>query len=166
MHSAEFWIEKLGLESHPEGGYFKQTYKSAGTFTSSIGPNEGNLKRSFSTGIYFLLSNNNFSAFHRIKSDEMWHFYDGEAIEIFFIDLEGSLNKILLGNNPENGEVFQAIVPANCWFASQMAGTGKYALVGCTVAPGFEFEDFEMAKREELLSLYPLHSHIITRLTH
>ena len=166
MHSEEYWIEKLGLESHPEGGYFKQTYKSAGTFTFSSGSEEGNLIRSFSTGIYFLLSKNNFSAFHRIKSDEMWHFYDGEAIEIFFIDLKGSLNKILLGNNPENGEVFQAIVPANCWFASQMAGTGKYALVGCTVAPGFEFEDFEMAKREELLSLYPQHSNIILQLTH
>jgi uncharacterized protein len=166
MHSAEYWIEKLGLESHPEGGYFKETYKSEGFIEIGEGSPEVIGRRTFSTGIYFLLLKNNFSAFHKIKSDEMWHFYEGHAIEIFYFDLSGILNKILLGNNLDNGEVFQAVVPANCWFGSRMANDGDFALVGCTVAPGFDFEDFEMANREELLSLYPEHRDIIIQLTH
>ena len=166
MHSAEYWIEKLGLETHPEGGYFKETYKSEGFIEIGEGLPKVIGRRTFSTGIYFLLLKNNFSAFHKIKSDEMWHFYEGNAIEIFYFDLNGILNKILLGNNLDNGEVFQEVVPANCWFGSRMANDGDFALVGCTVAPGFDFVDFEMAKQEDLISLYPQHVDIIKQLTH
>ena len=166
MHSAEYWIEKLKLESHPEGGFFRQTYKSAGILAIGKWNPEVDGNRSFSTAIYFLLDKNTFSAFHRIKSDEMWHFYKGKALEVFYIDSDGSLVTIKLGRDFEQGEVFQASVPANCWFGSKVCVGAEYALVGCTVAPGFEFEDFEMADRNSLLTLYPQHRDIILQLTH
>lgn len=159
--SADYWIDHLGLEPHPEGGHFKETYRSH-TQTSFPGFSE---KRHVSTGIYFLLTQGNFSAFHRIKSDEMWHFYAGDSINIFVIEPNGELRKISLGLDLENGEVPQAVVPANAWFASEVTGTGEYGLVGCTVAPGFDFEDFEMAKRSDLISEFPSHSKLIRSLT-
>lgn len=162
---AAYWIEKLGLERHPEGGYFRQTYKAelmlarerlAPGFT---GP------RAASTGIYFLLEGENFSAFHRLRSDEMWHFYAGEPVVVHVINPDGEYSQILLGNDPEAGETLQAVVKAGCWFASHVADWKSFALVGCTVAPGFEFEDFEMAKAEELIRTYPQHRTIIRTLT-
>jgi predicted cupin superfamily sugar epimerase len=122
--------------------------------------------RCFSTGIYFLLEAHHFSAFHRIESDEMWHFYAGEALEIFVIDpASGNLNTIRLGNDPEKGETFQAVVPAGTWFASRPCAGSSYTLTGCTVAPGFDFEDFVMAERAELQALFPQHSALIQELT-
>uniref|UniRef100_UPI003F718BF3 cupin domain-containing protein n=1 Tax=Dyadobacter sp. TaxID=1914288 RepID=UPI003F718BF3 len=122
--------------------------------------------RSVSTGIYFLLDARNFSAFHRIKSDEMWHFYAGDALEIFVIDpTTGKLHIIRLGSDPENGETFQAVVPAGAWFGSRPAAGSSYSLVGCTVAPGFDFHDFEMADRAALQAEYPEFQTLIAELT-
>lgn len=101
-----------------------------------------------STAIYFLLKKGDISAFHKIKSDEIWHFYEGQRLEIYYLDRNGNLETILLGNNPDEGEVFQAVVPADCWFASKVSKCSEFALVGCTVAPGFDFQDFEMADRK------------------
>lgn len=148
-----YWVDKLKMQPHPEGGFYKETYRST---EKIIGvdddfPND----RSFSTGIYFLLHDDNFSAFHRIKSDEMWHFYQGTGLTVYVISKEGKLDKIKLGSNPENDEVFQAVVPADSWFASIAEGENPYALVGCTVSPGFDFRDFEMAEREDLLKEFP-----------
>lgn len=160
MHNKEYWIEKLDLQPHPEGGYFKETYRSE--LMDSF--EEINGIRNVSTGIYFLLTKGNFSAFHRIKSDEMWHFYDGSPVSIHVIEPQGRRYQIKLGLDAENGELPQAVVPAGCWFAS-MVEMGEYSLTGCAVAPGFDFQDFELAQRDELTKLYPQHELIVQELT-
>jgi uncharacterized protein len=161
---AQYWIEKLQLVPHPEGGYFRQMYRS-----DLIIPHESlpgfSGPRAASTAIYFLLEGKNFSAFHRLRSDEVWHFYFGSPILVDVIDSDGRHSKILLGSDPEAGEVFQAVVKAGCWFASHVADWRSFAVVGCTVAPGFDFEDFEMAKRAELTARHPQHCEMIERLT-
>lgn len=166
MQTADYWIEILEMQRHPEGGYFKETYKCVEDIEGNALPDRFEGNRSMSTAIYFLLRKEDFSAFHKIKSDEIWHFYEGQGLEIFYFDLDGELKTILLGRNPEKGEVFQAVVPANCWFGSRVASGSDYALVGCTVAPGFDFQDFEMAERQELIADYPQFGEIISQLTH
>jgi predicted cupin superfamily sugar epimerase len=131
-------VERLGLQEHPEGGFYKETYRSNQTIET-----DKNVYRNISTAIYFLLENENKSLFHRIKSDELWFFHQGEALEIVFIK-EGVLNTIILGNNLENGEVVQATIPANTWFASRVKNLKGYSFVSCAVAPGFDFVDFEL----------------------
>lgn len=204
MKDARYWIEKLSLEPHPEGGYFRQTYKSELRILPEELPNatrngvERNCRqhphsriasgaisesgtegfggtRAASTAICFLLEGENFSAFHRLRSDEMWHFYVGSPVAVHVIDPAGEYSSILLGSDAEAGQVFQAVVRAGCWFGSMIAENSSesrrgarhtsYALVGCTVAPGFEFEDFELARRAELEAKYPEHRGIIRRLT-
>jgi predicted cupin superfamily sugar epimerase len=162
---ARYWIEKLRLEAHPEGGYFRQTYRSEMAIARDALPPGFSGARAASTAIYFLLEGKNFSAFHRLRSDEVWHFYAGSALVVHVIDSSGQYSSILLGSDTETGQVFQAVVPAGCWFASQVEDRRGWALVGCTVAPGFEFEDFEMGKREELTGRYPQHRELIRRLT-
>ncbi|MEQ8688445.1 MAG: cupin domain-containing protein [Imperialibacter sp.] len=157
--NADYYIKQLNLNSHPEGGYFKETYRSVDVTTTKAG------QRSISTAIYFLLEAGNFSAFHRIKSDEAWHFYDGEPLSIYVIHQNGTLEEIKLGLDLSAGQKPQAVVPANCWFASRVTVDGKFSLVGCTVAPGFDFQDFEMADRNTLITEYPQHQSIITSLT-
>jgi predicted cupin superfamily sugar epimerase len=164
MRGAKYWIKKLGLEPHPEGGYFRQTYKA-----NLILPHEA-LRgfagaRAASTAIYFLLEGENFSAFHRLRSDEVWHFYAGASLVVHMIDEGGNRSEILLGSNAEAGEVFQAVVQAGCWFGSRVRDGKSWALVGCTVAPGFDFADFEMGKRKELEREFPQHRELIKRLT-
>jgi hypothetical protein len=160
---ARYWVEKLGLAPHPEGGYFRQTYKSNLTIAGQALPHRAG--RPASTAIYFLLEGENFSAFHRLHSDEMWHFYAGSPLVVHVLSPNRSYTTILLGSDPEARQVFQATVPAGLWFASHVADWKGWALVGCTVAPGFEFEDFEMGKREELVKESPEHANIIQRLT-
>ncbi|CAG5071814.1 hypothetical protein DYBT9623_03798 [Dyadobacter sp. CECT 9623] len=166
MIPATYWIEKYNLLPHPEGGYYAETYRSAEVIAQQALPSRFGGARTFSTGIYFLLESHNFSAFHRIQADEMWHFYAGEALEVFVINTKTrQLEIIRLGNNPENGETFQAVVPAGTWFGSRPAKGSTYALVGCTVAPGFDFQDFEMADREILKAEFPEFSELIGELT-
>ena len=152
-------VQKLGLLEHPEGGFYKETYRS----TCSI-ETDKNTNRNISTAIYFLLENDNISLFHRIQSDELWFFHQGEPLEIVFIK-DGNLNTIILGNSFENGEVPQATIPANTWFASSVMKQKGYSLVSCTVAPGFDFEDFELASRENLLQEFPNLKEIIQKFT-
>ena len=181
---SRYWIEKLRLEPHPEGGYFRQTYRSESIIPREALPGFGGV-RAASTAIYFLLEGQDFSAFHRLRSDEMWHFYAGSPLTVHRIDPAGQYSSILLGDDPEAGQAFQAVVRAGCWFGAEVAqnrhfsqnrgevGHAPYtrvplppwALVGCTVAPGFEFEDFEMARREELIARYPEHVDLIRKLT-
>lgn len=161
---AKYWIEKLRLEPHPEGGYFRQTYKSSLVIEKAALPCFVG-SRAASSAIYFLLERENFSAFHRLRSDEMWHFYAGSPLVVHVINPAGAYSSILLGSDPEAGQSFQAVVPAECWFASHVVDWKSWALVGCTVAPGFEFEDFEMAKREELLREFPHQREMIEKLT-
>jgi len=157
-------IQKYNLEPHPEGGWYKQTYKSNEQIPGNALPERFGANRTFSTAIYFLLEKENFSAFHRIKSDECWHFYAGDPLVIYVIDQNEELKIISLGNDLEKGQAFQYVVPANCWFASRPAPGSEYCFVGCTVAPGFEFEDFELANAAELSVIYPEHKKIIEQL--
>jgi uncharacterized protein len=162
--AAARWIARLELVPHPEGGWYRQTYRSPLLLPSAALPGYGG-NRAAATTIYFLLSGDEFSALHRLRSDEGWHFYAGSPLVVHVIDPEGAYRQILLGSDPDAGQAFQAVVPGGCWFGSSLPHAGTYALVGCTVAPGFEFADFEMANRRELVSLYPGHRDIITRLT-
>jgi predicted cupin superfamily sugar epimerase len=164
MH-AEYWIEKLNLQIHPEGGYFRETYRAEGLIQNASLPASFIGERNYATAIYFLLTSANFSAFHKVASDEMWHFYTGSALEIHWIDTQAELQTIRLGSNFEKGEVFQALVPANAWFCAQVIDNQGYTLVGCTVAPGFNFADFELAKREDLIAQYPHLQDIIVKFT-
>lgn len=164
MRDFSYYVEKLGLQPHPEGGWYKETYRSEGFIPKEALTNfDGD--RSFSTGIYFLLTGENFSAFHRIKSDEMWHFYDGDGLLVHEITTDGTYIKHQLGLNLEKGEQPQLVIAANSWFASEVVDGGSWCLVGCTVSPGFDFDDFEMAQREELVSAHPKYVELIIRLT-
>jgi predicted cupin superfamily sugar epimerase len=165
IRNTRYWIEKLQLDPHPEGGCFRQTYRSEVVIAREALPAGFSSARAVSTAIYFLLEGVNFSAFHRLRSDEVWHFYAGEPLLVHVIDPGGGYFRILLGHEPEAGQVLQAVVRAGCWFASHVADWNSFALVGCTVAPGFDFEDFEMGKREELVVRYPQHWELIERLT-
>lgn len=158
-------IDNLKLTPHPEGGYFKETYRSTGSIPQNALDKEFTGDRSYSTGIYFLLTSDNFSSLHRIKQDEMWHFYDGGPLLVHVITPEGKYYTINLGRDFENGEVPQAVVPAGCWFGATVKNENDYSFVGCTVAPGFDFADFELAKEKELLEIYPQHKNVIEALT-
>jgi len=146
--NAKQLIEKLKLQAHPEGGFYRETYRSK----EQISTTNGTI-RNVSTAIYYLLENEDKSHFHRIKSDESWFFHQGETLEIVSLQ-DGQLQTIWLGNNIEQGEVPQATIPANTWFACKIKKAVGYSLVSCTVAPGFDFADFEMANKNELLVEY------------
>jgi predicted cupin superfamily sugar epimerase len=165
MKNGQYWIRKLELKPHPEGGYFRQTYRANLILAQESLPRKFTGGRAASTAIYFLLEGENFSAFHRLLSDELWHFYVGSALVVYVIDEQGRYSEVLLGSDPDQGEALQAVVKAGCWFASEVRDRKSFALVGCTVAPGFEFADFEMAKREELAKDYPQQRRVIERLT-
>ena len=164
MSAVKKLIEQFDLKPHPEGGWYCQTYKSHELIQANALPERFTADRSFSTAIYFLLEAGNFSAFHRIKSDECWHFYTGDPLLLYVINQNGNLETITLGNDFEKDQHFQYVVLAGCWFASRPASGSKYCFVGCTVSPGFEFEDFELADVNKLSSLYPEHKELIRSL--
>jgi uncharacterized protein len=147
-------VKALDLQPHPEGGYYKETYR---------GPALTN-GRSAGTAIYFLLEPGNFSAFHRIDADECWHFYSGIPLWVHVLHPNGHYERIELGNDFASGARPQALVKAGCWFASECAGEKGFSLVGCTVSPGFLFDGFELAKANELVQTYPQHQALIERL--
>lgn len=149
-------VEKLQLMPHPEGGFYRETYRSAGMISAYGGI------RSFSTAIYFMLTPDSFSAFHKIHQDEVWHFYEGDPICIHMISTDGEYSKVLMGAGDEMH--YQFIVPGGTFFASEVLGN-NFGLAGCTVAPGFDFDDFEMPSRSQLLAAFPQHQEIIQRLT-
>lgn len=155
------YIKHLQLLPHPEGGYYKETYRSTGLQNF----NGFTLPRNYCTGIYFLLDKNNFSALHRIKSDELWHFYAGDALEVIEITPAGELIITNIGSDILAGEVFQYAVKAGHWFGSRVIQGGDFSLVGCTVSPGFDFNDFEMADRTNLTELFPEYKNLIAELT-
>lgn len=159
QRTIDYWVEHLNLQPHPEGGFFKETYRSE----IKLQTFENNGERSLSTGIYFLITSGNFSAFHRIKSDEMWHFYAGSPLTVHIIETDGTYTELNIGLDLVKGQLPQAVVPAEAWFASE--SSGEYSLVGCTVSPGFDFTDFELAYESDLIKLFPSHKELITRLT-
>ena len=165
QRDAKYWIERLGLIPHPEGGYYRQSYRAELTIDRAALPPSFDGSRSVSTAIYFLLEGDNFSAMHRLRSDELWHFYAGGALVVQVIAEGGQYWEIQLGRDPEAGEVFQAVVKAGCWFGARVRDWRSFALVGCTVSPGFDFADFEIGDQEELIRVYPQHRESIGRLT-
>ncbi len=161
----EALIRDLGLKAHPEGGYFKETYRCDETAGPELLPERFEGNRAYSTAIYYLLAGSDISAFHRIKSDEIWHFYSGRTIIIHVIHSDGTLEQKKLGSNPDRGESFQVLVKRGCWFAAGLEYEEGYALVGCTVSPGFDFADFEMGNRQRLVLSYPEHQALIEKYT-
>jgi hypothetical protein len=152
--AAAAWVERLGLRPHPEGGWYAETHRSA-----TRGPDG----RSASTAICFLLAGDVFSAWHRLGVDEVWHHYDGDGVDLHTIDAAGAHRLARLGRDAAAGERPQAVVPAGVWQAA--AVRGAWSLCGCTVAPGFEFHDFEIATREGLLARFPALGEVVRRFT-
>jgi len=158
-------IELYGLQPHPEGGYFKETYRASETVVRTALPERFGGDRNFSTAIYFLLPEGSKSHLHRIKSDEVWHFYLGGPLTLVQISPEGKVEKIILGQDVKNGHKVQHVVPRGYWFGASPNKGARFSFVGCTVAPGFDFEDFEMGKREELLRQFPDSADVIEKFT-
>ena len=165
MSEAENIIKNLDLQPHPEGGYFKETYRSHGFINEENLGSDFSGSRNYATSIYFLLTSDTFSAFHRINQDEIWHFYKGSPIKLHIISGEGKHTTIIIGNDFEKGEIPQYVVKAKDWFAAEVINDNDYTLVGCTVSPGFDFKDFDLPKRSALISKFPLHKKLITKLT-
>jgi predicted cupin superfamily sugar epimerase len=153
-------IKRLRLKKHPEGGYFKQTY-TADTIVNVAGYDK---PRYISTAIYYMLVGDQFSALHRIKSDELWHHYTGGSLTLYAIEIDnGKLSKIKMGKR--RGEAPQVAIKANTWFAASLNDKKSYCLLGCTVSPGFDYRDWELGKRNDLIKMYPQHRMIIERYT-
>ncbi|BAQ65473.1 cupin domain-containing protein [Geminocystis sp. NIES-3709] len=166
IQTGEYWIKKLNLQKHPEGGYFRETYRCQDIINQDKLLTRYDGLRNSSTAIYYLLSGEEFSAFHKLKSDEIFHFYSGSTLIVHLISENGEYKQIKLGQNPDKNEILQLVIPSGCWFASHVSQPESYSLIGCTVSPGFDFADFTLGNREELIKLYPHHSNIITELTH
>jgi predicted cupin superfamily sugar epimerase len=162
---AAYWIQHLQLTRHIEGGYYREVYKSPLIITQNNLPASFNGDRHISTSIYFLLEAGQFSSLHRIASDEVWHFYAGDPLVVYELEKDGGVVEHRLGSFPERDEKFQCVVKSGHWFGAKLAPGGSYALVGCTVSPGFDFLEFELAEREALIKLYPHHSELIKMLT-
>jgi uncharacterized protein len=158
-------VRQLGLQPHPEGGYFRETYRATENIAAAALPRRFGGARSISTAIHFLLEAGQCSRLHRIQADEVWHFYAGDPLIVVEIDGAGGLKTTRLGGDLAAGAVYQHVVPAGAWFGATPAEGGRFALVGCTVAPGFDFADFELADRATLLAGYPAHRDWILRLT-
>lgn len=156
--SADYWITQLNLEPHPEGGYYKQTFKSTEEIATT--------SRVHYTSIYFLLRTGNVSHFHRLTADELWYFHEGDSLSVHMIHENGEYEEARLGLDIENGEAPQVLVPKNTIFGSSVSETGEYSLVGCMVSPGFKFEDFELFTQKQLLEKYPDHKDIIEKLAY
>lgn len=159
---ASDWIKKLELFPHPEGGYFKEIYRAEESINKSALDKKFTGDRNHSTAIYYLLEEGDFSCFHKIKSDEIWHHYDGGVIHIYYLKNQ-EIKLLKLGMNLEEDERPVCIVPKNTWFAAELAPHTDYALAGCTVAPGFDFQDFEMASIDQLQDYLKLDSKLIQR---
>ncbi len=158
-------ISHLNLKPHPEGGYFRETYRSDNYINEDSLTSNYEGKRNYSTCIYFLLTSNIFSAFHRIQQDEIWHFYSGSPIRLHTISETGIHSEFIIGNDFAKEQVPQLVVTGGFWFGAEVINPNDYSLVGCTVAPGFDFADFELPTRQKLISLFPENEKIITRLT-
>jgi uncharacterized protein len=155
-----YWISKLNLHKHPEGGYFVESYKSEELVNF---PKHG--PRYVCTAIYYLLTGDDFSSFHIMKSDELWHFYAGSSLTLYIIEQNGRLNEVRLGHNIDNGDTFQAAIKSGCWFAAALEDQNSYSLVGCTVSPGFDYQDWKLGDIKKLTSLYPQHKSVIEKYT-
>ena len=160
------WIDILALEPHPEGGYYRETFRSDDEIdTAALPPRYAGGSRAVSTAIYFLLEAGQISAFHRIASDELWCFHTGAPLCVEQLNPDGSRTTHRLGPLPDLKQSFQCVIPAKSWFGAHIDADIGYSLVSCAVAPGFVFPDFELADRAKLIRAFPQHSDLIERLT-
>jgi hypothetical protein len=160
---ADAIIRRLGLLPHPEGGHYVEVFRARLQVRSAV---HDSVRRA-STAIYFLLRAGEFSAWHRVRCDEAWHFYRGDPLELFTLDAEAGLRRAVLGPDLERGERPLFVVGAGLLQAARVTPGGRsgYALMGCTVAPGFEFDDFELPPRSELLERFPEHAAVLGELS-
>ncbi|NQX68250.1 cupin domain-containing protein [Paenibacillus alba] len=165
-NNPEYWISKLELIAHPEGGYYKRTYQAEEQISDQELSVQFTGQRLLYTSIYFLLQSHDVSHFHRLKSDELWYFHAGSPLTIHVIHENGSYEEVKLGLNLENGETPQYLVPKNAIFGSSVMRNNTFSLVGCMVSPGFDFQDFELLAQDDLLQQYPQHKDIIKRLAY
>jgi len=165
MTQAREWITALALTRHPEGGWFRETYRSPETVAREHLPARFTGPRSLSTAIYYLLEAGDLSALHRIRQDEAWHSHDGDPLELHLVSPAGEHSLVTLGREPAAGHFPQAVAPAGWLFGARVAPGGAFSLAGCAVAPGFDFEDFEMPSRPVLLAEYPHLADLVTILT-
>jgi len=161
---AQYYIKKLKLKKHKEGGYYKEVYRSGELILGENLPKRFRSSRNFSTSIYFLLEGKQFSSFHFLKSDELWHFYDGCDVILYIINAEGKLSKRIIGRGGDCR--FQTTIEKNSWFAAEIENKKSFALVGCTVSPGFEFDDLVIGKRTKLIKQFPRHKRLIEKFTY
>lgn len=157
---AEYIIKKLALKPHPEGGYYREIYRSEEKINSLALPKRYGGDRNFSTSIYYLLKEGEYSRLHRLKSDEIYHFYLGASVEIFLVYPNGKIETKILGNNLERGESLQIIVPKNVWQGLRLVGNGRFSLMGTTVSPGFDYNDFELGDEKKLQKIIKINKKI------
>lgn len=164
-HSSDYWKQRLQLIHHVEGGWYSEVYRSALTLRASQLPAQFKGDRAACTHIFFLLEKGEFSAFHRIQSDELWHFYNGDPLVVYELENDGTLIKHQLGTDLEKGQSLFCVIKAGNWFASEVMENSIYSLVGCTVSPGFDFADFELAQKDLLSEKFPDHTVLVHRLS-
>jgi len=160
---ADFWVRTLALEPHPEGGHFRETYR-ADESTGDL-PERFGGPRALATAIFYLLRAGERSRLHRLRADEVWHFHDGGPLHLHLFGPAGEYRRLALGRDPSRGETLQAVVPHGSWFGAEPGEGAEFALVGCTCAPGFEYGDFELGARVDLLARFPAQRALVERLT-
>lgn len=161
VNAAQAWIDKLQLTPHPEGGRYREVHRCSETIPAEGLPERFSGPRSFSTAIYYMLQGSEFSAWHRIRQDEVWHFYDGAGVVLHEISPNGAYRASELGRDPQRDVAPMTVIKAGWLFAAALVERRDFALVGCTVAPGFDFADFQMPTQQELLNQFPQHAKII-----
>jgi hypothetical protein len=160
---ADFWIRTLGLEPHPEGGAFRETWRAPEAAGGLPRRFEG--PRALGTAILYLLRAGERSRLHRLRADEVWHFHEGGPLHLHLFAPDGGYRSLTLGRDVARGEALQCVVPHGHWFGAEPAAQTEFALVGCTCAPGFEFRDLELGSRDELLARFPEQRALVERLT-
>lgn len=165
LPQVETLVRELELLPHPEGGFYKENYRSIGSIPAAVLGPEIDGDRNYSTAIYYLLEQGDFSAFHRIRQDEIWHHYLGGPLLLHVIDPNGNYQAQWIGSDMSAGQRPQWVVKAGDWFAAEPDPSNPYSLMGCTVAPGFDFADFELAERSKMSQMFPQHQELIQRLT-
>ena len=163
--TAAYWIHTLKLNAHPEGGYFKETYHSPDIIKKHGLPDRYFADRVCAKAIYFLLPSDQASKFHRLKCGEIWCYHLGGALTLYVIEQNGTLRQIKLGPNIDDGEQCQVTVPHGVWFGAKVNKKNSYTLVSCITVPGFDFEDFELARQTDLIEKYPQYKTLIEMLT-
>lgn len=164
-HSATYWIRLLGLIPHSEGGYYREIHRSKEIIPRNALPGRYTGDRSFLTSIYYLVEGGRPSRLHRIHSEEIWHFHAGNELTLHMISGEGNHSTIRLGDDPALGQHFHAVIPADTWFGAIVSLRTSYALVSCTMSPGFDYNDWTLARRDRLIEQYPDHHNLIIALT-